>query len=549
MIVTVSPGEVFAAGSGDSSPKSNPSRVERLDDPYVCPDPRLKAGVAPAIVQSGPYVSVQVNVNAVGQNIFGDAANEPSLAISPVNPDLMVIGWRQFDNVASNFRQAGRGYSTDGGAHWTFPGVFTPGIFRSDPVLENLADGTFLYNSLQQNFFADMFISTDAINWSSPIAATGGDKLWMSVDRTNGPGRNNIYCAWSTAAGCCGSNIFTRSTDGGQTYMTPIGLPSSPIWGTLTVGPDGAVYVCGITGSTYRVVKSADAQFAAQTPTFAPAVTVNMGGVPNNNRGPNPGGLLGQTWIAADRSGGPFNGNIYMVTPCDPPGIDPLDITFSRSVDGGATWSSPVRINTDPANANAWQWFATMSVAPNGRIDVIWNDTRRSLQVNLSETFYGYSMDAGVTWSRNIRISPPWDSYIGWPNQNKIGDYYHAISDNAGCNLAYAATFNGEQDVWFVRVGDCNHNGVHDGVELANGELVDLNFNGIPDECESPPCFADVAPFGGDGTVNIDDLTAIITTWGPVAPGSPTDISPPGGNAIVNIDDLVQVLTHWGRCP
>jgi hypothetical protein len=41
-----------------------------------------------------------------GQNILGDADNEPSIAVSPTNPLNMVIGWRQFDNVTSNFRTA-----------------------------------------------------------------------------------------------------------------------------------------------------------------------------------------------------------------------------------------------------------------------------------------------------------------------------------------------------------------------------------------------------------------------------------------------------------
>jgi len=60
----------------------------------------------------------------------------------------MVIGWRQFDNVNSSFRQAGYGYSTDGGHSWTFPGVIDPQIFRSDPVLDFDKEGNFYYNSL-----------------------------------------------------------------------------------------------------------------------------------------------------------------------------------------------------------------------------------------------------------------------------------------------------------------------------------------------------------------------------------------------------------------
>ena len=94
---------------------------------------------------------VQVNVDGSGNNIVGDAANEPSMTIDPVNPQNIVIGWRQFDNVLSNFRQAGFGYSTNGGQSWTFPGVINPGLFRSDPVLDCDTAGNFYYNSLTSN--------------------------------------------------------------------------------------------------------------------------------------------------------------------------------------------------------------------------------------------------------------------------------------------------------------------------------------------------------------------------------------------------------------
>ena len=70
--------------------------------------------------------------------------------------------------------------------------------------------------------------------------------------------------------------------------------------------------------------------------------------------------------------------------------IDPLDVMFIRSINKGLTWSTPVRVNDDPTDNEAWQWFGTMSVAPNGRIDVIWNDTRNDPTSNTSELFYSF---------------------------------------------------------------------------------------------------------------------------------------------------------------
>ena len=73
---------------------------------------------------------------------------------------------------------------------------------------------------------------------------------------------------------------------------------------------------------------------------------------------------------------------------------------FSRSTNGGATWSSPIEINDDN-NTTAYQWFGTMSVAPNGRIDVVWLDTRDNPGSVNSALYYSNSKDGGVTWSQN----------------------------------------------------------------------------------------------------------------------------------------------------
>ncbi|MHC4944269.1 MAG: sialidase family protein [Planctomycetota bacterium] len=401
-----------------------------------------------ARIQRGPYVSVQVNVDALGQNIVGDAANEPSIAVNPNNSDKMAIGWRQFDTISSDFRQAGNAYTQDGGQTWTFPGVLTPGTFRSDPVLDSDGAGNFFYYSLQGNFTCDMFISSNGgMTWQGPIPAWGGDKNWLGIDRTSGMANGHIYCTWTS----WGSDNFTRSIDGGLTYMNPI--PSEAYWGTISVDPDARLFVCGWAGgSDFSVERSSNAQNPGVTPTWDSTVYVDLGGSVSYFGGPNPGGLLGQTWIATNHSSGPHYGEIYLLCSVDPPGTDPLDVHFVRSTDLGKTWSSPVRINDDPIGNKAWQWFGTMSVAPNGRIDVIWNDTRNTGQMNDCQLFYAYSFDGGATWSKNAQVTPTWNSVIGWPQQNKIGDYYDMVSHDDGAHLAYAATFNGEQDVYYVKL-------------------------------------------------------------------------------------------------
>lgn len=488
----------------------------------------------------GSYTSVQVNVDGNGQNIVGDAANEPSIAVNPLDPTNLVIGWRQFDNVASNFRQAGWAYSNDGGTTWTFPGSITPGTFRSDPVLDTDRFGNFYYQTLKQSFEIDVFRSTDGgATWGPPVPSFGGDKNWLVVDSTGGIGDGNLYGIWQRFGGCCGFDVLVRSTDDGASYESPVDVDRWPTFGTLAVGPAGELYAAGIDGtvtqdfSTVVVSRSDDARDAGRSPTFA-GDEVDLGGSVAFTETPNPAGLLGQVNVWTDHTPGPTLGNVYVVASIDPPGPDPLDVRFARSEDGGSSWSAPVTVNDDASNAN-WQWFAAHSVAPNRRIDVIWNDTRNGSSAVESQLFYSYSWDAGVTWSPNVPVSPIFDSTVGFPSQNKIGDYYTLRSDATGANVAYSATFNGEQDLYFVRVfPDCNGNAVSDVTDTITGSSPDCNLNRVPDECETPQCTG--AGYVPDGRGSAEPLRAgldatgdVTLTWSPSCFAGDSDYAVYGG--------------------
>ncbi len=452
-------GLAIASGQGEPHKRRPRAPLEKYDDPPA-PFPLRGIGVSPGMVSRyDTFTSYQVNVNALGQNITGDAANEPSISVDPTNHSKMTIGWRQFNNVSSNFRQGGYAYSNDGGVHWTFPGVLEANVFRSDPVTDSDETGTFFYLSLLQTFCENMYRSTSGGQFWTELQPTGqadgGDKQWFTIDKTNGPGHGFQYQA-SDGINCDNTGVveFQRSTDGGVTWQAPIGIPplnDSPYYGTLDVDTNGNVFIGGEGFSLFYCVRSSNAQIGSQTPTFDRVTTVNMGGVLSGG-GINPAGLDGQVFLAVDHSGTATNNNIYMLASVQPSGRSTTDVMFVRSTDGGLTFSAPRRINDDPVNPSKWHWFGTFSVAPNGRLDSVWLDTRNAANNTDSQLFYSYSLDAGITWSPNVAVSNPFNPFLGYPNQSKIGDYMTIVSDNAGADVAYAATFNSEQDVYHVRV-------------------------------------------------------------------------------------------------
>lgn len=476
-----------------------PGPDRKLSDSSPLSSPLVRGDKVPSVWYRGPFKSVQANVDEFGRNIPGDAGNEPSIAIDPTDPCKMAIGWRQFDSVESGFRQSGYAYSHDRGRTWTFPGSLAPGEFGSDPVLAADSTGTFYYLSLGSQWPGvagidelRLFRSFDGgTTWPSRIQVLAEfvDKPWMVIDTTGGVGDGHIYL---------NGPFFQpgRSTDGGLSFQAFFVTPV--LKATLAVGATGNLYKTG----DRQAFTFANAQDANEDITVAHSaeleVRVCPPGVPtidldqDCDNDPNPLGLQGQPWIATGSSD--FGTQVYVLDLGFCPGAhDPNDIVFLRSTDDGATFELPIRINDDPYSDCSFQWFWTMSVSPNGRIDIIWNDTRRYLKGNLSEVYYSYSNDAGDSWSKNIPVSRVFDSHVGWPQQKKLGDYYHMISDEAAANLAYAATFNGEQDIYFLRIGDCNDNGIHDSADIANGRSADVNANTVPDECERGDFTGDIA--------------------------------------------------------
>ncbi len=218
---------------------------------------------------------------------------------------------------------------------------------------------------------------------------------------------------------------------------------------------NGILFIGGVNLNTnqFWCIRSSNAKNGAVTPTFDQSTQVNMGG--NIDFG---GRSIRTDW--SGRSSWRWTvrapARITMFTcwrACSRPASPPAsDVMFVRSTNGGQTFSAPQRINDDPVNHNKWHWMGTFAVAPNGRIDSVWLDTRNAANNTDSQLFYSYSFDGGITWSPNVAVSNSFNPFLGYPNQNKMGDYMTIVSDNTGGDVAYCATFNQEEDIYYVRV-------------------------------------------------------------------------------------------------
>lgn len=96
-----------------------------------------------------------------------------------------------------------------------------------------------------------------------------------------------------------------------------------------------------------------------------------------------------------DWHGSPNEGNVYYVYDNVPPGYSTNQALFSRSTDGGVTFSKPIKLNDQRSNPFA----PDVAVAPDGTIYVIWRQLPQNKNVTSAIRFVK-STDGGLTFSK-----------------------------------------------------------------------------------------------------------------------------------------------------
>jgi hypothetical protein len=387
---------------------------------------------------------------------------EATVAVSPADPR---------NAVAAGMRSLGRGiyivesyWTSDGGATWqkSAPlGLETDKntyARHGDPVLAIGRTGIVYLMTLtgypgSYPLFRSAVVLYRSFDggktFEKPIALTDrkksdaqyifDDKEWLAVDTTGGRYDGYLYAAWLRAYGE-GTNVpsdfvFARSTDGGVTWSEQqvIGKGGGA---QFAIGPNGEVHLLYVdtlmNGRPYVVRTSLDGG-----ETWGEAVKIvnfsSPGMLPNIDTP-----VYGYHAADADRSNGPHRGNVYMAwpasaNPINAPSARPGTIWFTRSTDGGKSWSAPLRLSAEPTlgrDAN----FATLACdAETGDIIVAWLDRRDDPANTEARLYAARSSDGGVTFTKPQAVT----SSMSIKGQF-IGHYNHAAAHGGVWLSAFA---------------------------------------------------------------------------------------------------------------
>lgn len=309
----------------------------------------------------------------------------------------------------------------------------------------------------------------------------------IAVDRETGDS-DIVYVAWRQGRPDVKPAVPNRpmvatSTDGGRTFGEPVAVFGDHFQsedvraGVLASAPpprpDGAPPGGPPVQSTPGVPRETVENFGGNTPTITvdgkgtlfavwTTATANVDPAPiesplNLSRSTDNGKTFTVTEIAPPAStyispmlkwseqGGPL-GTLHLVFEAKlPPVQGDRDIHYTQSTDGGDTWTEPDLLPDDDPAALRGQHLPNLSIAPNGRLDVVWWDFRNDPGTFVNDVYYVHSTDNGKTWSKNLRMTEQSvNRRIGpWSNNFDIRQPPGIASTNDFALFAWDDTRNG----------------------------------------------------------------------------------------------------------
>jgi hypothetical protein len=135
---------------------------------------------------------------------------------------------------------------------------------------------------------------------------------------------------------------------------------------------------------------------------------------------------------------------------------DHRDVLWSKSSDGGVTWSVPVIVNDDPGLFDdTWPEVALDAA---GRVHVAWYDHRDDPANGILTTmYYARSDDGGASFGPSARFST--GAAVNWSNVStnifpNMGDYSALVADGMNVYVNWADGRGGTPDSYFARLVD-----------------------------------------------------------------------------------------------
>ena len=377
----------------------------------------------------------------VGGTVYANAEVEPHFAVDPGNAMRFIGAWQQDRWSSGGARGIVVGVSNDSGQTWVRS---APAFSRctggtpanggdyersSDPWVAISPDGTayaiaiaFTGAALSTGSVTSVLVSRSSdsgTSWSAPTTLVREfndvfhDKETITADPVDS---RFVYAIWDRiSATNVGPTWFARTVDGGQSWEAarPIfdpGQNNQTIGNLIVVLPNGTLVniytridaaANGATSAYLDVIRSTDKGASWSTSTRI-ASQLTVGTVdPETGLRVRDGGLVPSAAVAE-------NGDLYVVWQDSRFSNGVRDgIALSHSVDGGLTWSAPVRVNSSAAVA---AFLPAISVRADGRIGITYYDFRSNTPDNstlLTSLWLSQSDDA-QTWGET-QVTAPFD--------------------------------------------------------------------------------------------------------------------------------------------
>jgi hypothetical protein len=379
----------------------------------------------------------------------------PTVAVDPNDPLRAVTVFQQ-GRFGGGSGSVGNGYATtsNGGETWVtapLPGLTVPTggewARASEPSVAFGPDGTVYASSL----VFDRLLCPSAVvvqssvdgglTWGDPHMIQRDDDCSIFNDKDRivvdtypaSPFFGRIYLVWERTES--GRDLVLTWSDDGESWSPFVQVSAGDFYAVSpvpVVQPDGDLTV--VYGDWF------DDFLLAQTSsdgglTFSPAVNVGT----YESTEPSDfwtGSLNNKTSVSVD----PLTGAIYVVWQDGRHRTDGLnDVVLSISANGGATWSSPQRVNLDPPDSLIDH--LTPAVAAHGNVVHV-TYVHRDMSVGLNQEVnqhYIVSADGGDTFGGDVRLGRSSD--LTWAARQG-NDYLALLGEHVGIaannQLAYA---------------------------------------------------------------------------------------------------------------